>query len=129
MRFKKVKYEELKKWFENCNILIEKYKFDNSLTMEIEWALLQNYKKLCQFITEYNQQVKNLVDKYGTLRPDGRKELDITSNVTMELYNKELKELSKKQKTVGIETVNHKHFCGFQGATLETMSLLDFMIE
>ena len=46
MRFKKVKYEELKKWFENCNILIEKYKFDNSLTMEIEWALLQNYKKL-----------------------------------------------------------------------------------
>lgn len=129
MKLKKITYETLRKLFENCNVLIETYKSDDSLTMELEWCLLQNYKALNNEVNDYNKQVQIFVDKYGTLQPDGTRKLDTTSNVVMELYNKELKELQNKQKTVKIETVSHKSLKGLKGVTLETMLLLDFMIE
>lgn len=129
MRLKKTTYVDFKKWFENCRDLVQIYRSDNSLTMEMEWALLQNYKSLSVIVDEYNKQVQFLIQKYGTLQSDGTRKLDTTSNVVMELYNKELNELRNKKVNIKIETINHKSLKGIKGVTLETMLLLDFMIE
>lgn len=129
MRFKKINYKIIKKWHDDCLNLLEIYKSDDALPMEMEWALYQNYKLINSIVSNHMNQVNALEAKYGTLQEDGSKKLDTTSNVVMELYNKELQELQNKQFTIRIETINHKYLRGLKGVTLDVMSLLDFMID
>lgn len=129
MAFKKANYITLQKWFSDCSELTDIYKSDNSLTMDIEWALLQNYKLLTNVMNEYQLYEKRLEEKYGTLQSDGTRKLDTTSNTVMNLYNKELQEVRDKQRTIRIESINHKNLKGLKGVTLEIMSLFDFMID
>lgn len=129
MRFKKINYNIIKKWHDDCLNLLEIYKSDDALPMEMEWALYQNYKLINSIVSNHMNQINALEEKYGTLQEDGSKKLDTTSNVVMELYNKELQELQNKQFTIRIETINHKYLRGLKGVTLDVMSLLDFMID
>ena len=119
----------IKKWFSQCQALFDLYANNDSLPMIIEWALYQNYMNLKIHIDEYNSKVEKIIDKYGTLQSDGKKKIDTTSNTVMEMFNNELDKINSEQINIKIKTINHKYLRGFQGVTLEIMSLLNFMIS
>ena len=97
--------------------------------MIIEWALYKNYIQLKMFVDEYNRNLEQLEYKYGTLQQDGTRKIDTSSNTVLEMYNNEKNELDLQIISLEIEVVNHKHFIGFKGVSLEVMSLLNFMIS
>ena len=119
----------IKHWFLNCEKLLELYKNDCSLPMIIEWALYKNYSQLKFLVLEYEEELKQLENKYGTLQPDGSKKVDTSSNTVMEMYLNELNILNSKNVGIEIETVHHKLLKGFKGVSLEVISLLNFMIS
>lgn len=126
---KQINNRTMKNWFYNCQKLFDLYKTDDSLPMIIEWALYKNYIQLKMFVDEYNRNLEQLEYKYGTLQQDGTRKIDTSSNTVLEMYNNEKNELDLQIISLEIEVVNHKHFIGFKGVSLEVMSLLNFMIS
>ena len=121
-------YQLVKDWYINCEELMNLYAADDSLTMDIEWAIFQNYRILGTAIQQCNAERKALEEEHGTLQDDGSRILDRSCQPTMVLYNRALEEMMNRRFRINIEKINHKSLAGKSGVTLETMSLFDFMI-
>lgn len=129
MKPTKINYNTAQIWLRNCEELLDIYQNDESLTMDMEWAILRNYKSLSQVVNDFKKQQSKLEAKFGSLQSDGSYVLDTTSEVTMQLYQKELDNLKQTLIRIGIEKIDHKNLIGRNGVSLEVMALLDFMIK
>lgn len=129
MKPTKINYSTAQIWHRNCEELLDIYQNDDSLTMDMEWSILRNYRTLSQAVNDFKKQQNKLEIKFGSLQSDGSYVLDTTSEVTMQLYQKELDNLMKQTIRIGIEKIDHKHLIGKKGVSLEVMALLDFMIN
>jgi len=123
-----VTYNTIITWVDNCENLIEIFQHNDDLTMDIEWAILYNYKQLTHVLQKYNSEKNILIEKFGTLQADGSKVLDETSETTMNLYNEALNSLKSSVARIDIEKISHKVLRGLHGKSLEVMSLIMFMI-
>lgn len=129
MKPTKINYSTAQIWHQNCEELLDIYQNDDSLTMDMEWAILRNYKTLSQVVNDFKKQQSKLETKFGSLQSDGSYVLDTTSEVTMQLYQKELDTLKQVVIRIGIEKIDHQNLIGRNGVSLEVMALLDFMIN
>lgn len=129
MKPTKINYSTAQIWHQNCEELLDIYQNDDSLTMDMEWAILRNYKTLSQVVNDFKKQQSKLETKFGSLQADGTYVLDTTSEITMQLYQKELENLKQTVIRIGLEKIDHQNLIGKKGVSLEVMALLDFMIN
>jgi len=121
-------YQQIQIWYENVSELMEIYQEDdNSLTMDVAWAIIQNYKHLNQSIQVIKNAENQLIDKYGSLQSDGSKKIDQTCTEVVQAYNKEIDELMNQKTKIKIEKIDHRNLN--VKMSLETASLFDFMIN
>ncbi|QHJ84978.1 MAG: hypothetical protein [Bacteriophage sp.] len=121
-------YQQIQIWYENASELMEIYQEDdNSLTMDVAWAIIQNYKYLNQSVQVIKNAENQLIDKYGSLQPDGSKKIDQTCTEVVQAYNKEIDELMNQKTKIKIEKIDHRNLN--VKMSLETASLFDFMIN
>lgn len=123
-----ITFKTAQQWLSNINDLIDIYQYDDSLTMDIEWALYQNFKYLNQVQNSFNKQKQELIVKYGTLQEDDSYVVDTDCDITMSRYNQSLNELMDTKIKTPLEKIDHKTLIGKKGVTLDTMTLFDFMI-
>ena len=111
-----------------CEELIDKYQYDNSLGMDIEWALWQNFKKFQSTLRQCQEDIQALEKEYGSLQENGSSILERDNEAIMTVYNRALERLMNRKFKLDINKVNHKVLTGKAGMTLETMSFFDWMI-
>lgn len=128
MKIQNANYYIVEKWFNDCSSLVDLFSDDNSLTMDVEWAIYQNYKYLKSALNSVEKQKQALEEKFGSLQPDGSYKLDTTSDIAMGLYEKELNQLMQSNIKVYLEKIDHKALENRPGVTLGVISLFDFMI-
>ena len=121
-------YKQIQIWYENVSELMEIYQEDdNSLTMDVAWAIIQNYKYLNQSVQVIKNAENQLIDKYGSLQSDGSKKIDQTCTEVVQAYNKGIDELMNQKTKIKIEKIDHRNLN--VKMSLETASLFDFMIN
>ncbi|MDD3338424.1 MAG: hypothetical protein PHS82_06155 [Lachnospiraceae bacterium] len=122
-------YGTLLVWRDNCAEILEEYETQTGLPMELEWAVLYNFKQFEKALQKYHSLQSGLVNRYGTLQTDGTYAIDETSEQAVTLYNEAVKQLDGKFAKVNMERINHKCLRGFKGIGINTMSLLAFMVD
>lgn len=123
-----INYNIVKELLDKCTELIDKYQYDDSLGMDIEWALWQNFKKLQAVISRCKEDTKALEYEYGSLQEDGSRVLERDNEAIMTVYNRAFETMMERKFKLDIEKVNHKALTGRKGMSLEMMSLFDWMV-
>lgn len=121
-------YRWIEKWYADCDELMDTFQSNDKLTMELEWAILQNFKTLSAFINQFNEKRDALQAQYSTLQEDGTKVLETDNPGIMDRYYTAIESLKDETVKINIIKVNHKNLSGIQGVSLEVMALLNFMI-
>lgn len=108
-----ITYQTALRWHRKCEELLDIFRTDTSLTMEIEWALIKNYQALSQVVEQYNNEFMVLQNQIDVTSDEGKTQVAL---------------LQSNKVRIDLIRLNHHILRGLKGVSLEVMALFDFMI-